>query len=154
MSAFVVENETLTRYEGRGGKIVIPCGVKHIGFAAFANSEITKVTIPRGVETVDVSAFMGCENLKRVKFGFGLKKICGYAFQGCGLESIVLPASVEEIDYAAFAFCEVLKTAKTGGAPCIAKGVFQGCENLQTLTVCPRCEILEDLPAGCNIVRR
>lgn len=151
---FVIENGTLMRYEGRGGKVVIPCGVKHIGFAAFANSAVTKVTIPRGVESIDVTAFMGCEALKSIKIGFGLKKICGYAFQACSLESIVLPASVEEIDYAAFAFCESLKTAKTGGAPRIAKGVFQGCENLQTLTVCPRCEILEDLPAGCKVLRR
>ena len=151
---FVIENGTLMHHEGRGGKIVIPCGVKHIGFAAFANSEITEVVIPRGVESIDVNAFMGCEALKSIKIGFGLKKVGGYAFQGCGFTSVVLPASVEEIGYAAFAFCESLKTAKTGGAPRIAWGVFQGCNRLQTLTVCPRCEVLDELPAACNIVRR
>ncbi len=154
MAGFNIENGTLMRYEGRGGKVVVPCGVKHIAFAAFANSEVTEVVLPRGVESVDVSAFMGCEALRSIKIGFGLKKIGGYAFQGCGLESVFLPASTEEIGYAAFAFCESLKFAKTGGAPRIVRGVFQGCENLQTLAVCPRCEILDELPATCNVVRR
>ena len=90
MDDLIIENQTLMRYEGRGGKVTVPCGVKAIGFAAFANSDITEVVIPRGVETVDFGAFMGCESLKRVHIGYGLASVGAYAFSESGLEIVIL----------------------------------------------------------------
>ena len=155
MAAFVVENGTLLRYGGRGGKVVVPCGVKHIGMSAFANSAVTEVVIPRGVETVDFGAFMGCEHLKRVRIGYGMTSVGAYAFSESGLESVILPASVKEIGYCAFEGCESLKSAKAAGTDAIGATVFRRCPALRTLTVSPRCILEEEaLPEACNVVRR
>ena len=43
---------TLTAYKGTGGAVVIPNGVKGIGYSAFSGKDVTTVTIPKGVTTI------------------------------------------------------------------------------------------------------
>lgn len=85
---FNVVSGELTRYNGDGGKVIIPAGVTVIGGSSFLNcADVTCVIIPEGVT-----------------------EIKGYAFQKCtGLKSIVIPKSVTKIGSSAFSGCTSLE---------------------------------------------
>ena len=64
---FVINDGKLTAYNGEGGDIVIPEGVRIVGEKAFAkNNTVTSVRFSEGVEKIESSAFVGCESLRRV----------------------------------------------------------------------------------------
>jgi hypothetical protein len=51
---FIIENETLIKYNGSDAEVVIPAGVKVIGKSAFEkNNTITKVALSNGVIQLD-----------------------------------------------------------------------------------------------------
>ncbi len=90
-------------------------------YGAFSECPITSIEIPASVETIEASAFKGCESLATVTFekGSQLKTIGGGyyfenyygAFSNCeALTSIEIPASVETIEAAAFKRCYNLRT--------------------------------------------
>ena len=80
-----------------------------IGANAFCYEDITSVTIPDTVVSLDVDAFDSCYQLKSVNLPNGLVEIGDGAFQCCkALESITIPASVVTIGYA-FRSCESLE---------------------------------------------
>ena len=55
-----IENGVLTKYEGPGGSVAVPKGVKAIGDYAFAGCKsLTAVVIPEGVKAVGDHAFDG-----------------------------------------------------------------------------------------------
>ena len=118
---------------GRTGSLMVPGGVEEIGFGAFEESKlseilfhpdaniltfgyraffkaenITEITIPQSVVSVDYYAFAYCENLQTVIFAEDnqLKGIYEGAFLGCiNLENIVTPDSIVEISDFAFYGC-------------------------------------------------
>lgn len=74
---FVIENGILTKYNGPGGEVIIPEGVKEIGYSekrnglqwlyigAFENcTTLTGITLPNSVEKIHPRAFSGCTALK------------------------------------------------------------------------------------------
>jgi hypothetical protein len=92
-------------------EVVIPCTIDgfpvvSIGTNAFYNdSNLTKVTIPNSVTTIESSAFEGCLSLTDVIIGNHVTSIESYAFQGCcSLTSLIVPASVITIGSGAFYF--------------------------------------------------
>lgn len=100
---FVIENGVLIKYNGPGGNIVIPDGVRQIGSAGggtgvsltiFTDREsITGLTFPDSLEVIgEPFIFSGAVNLKSVTFPEKLTSIGWGAFANCtGLESIVIP---------------------------------------------------------------
>ncbi|MBQ7364675.1 MAG: leucine-rich repeat protein [Clostridia bacterium] len=67
---FVMENGVLIRYEGTGGAVTIPDGVKEIGSEAFGHcSTLTAVTIPASVLRIGDGAFKDCTALTTA-YGF------------------------------------------------------------------------------------
>ena len=84
---------------------------KIIGDSTFHGTSITEFEIPSSIETIEIEAFEGCENLKVVKFNEGLKKIEKNAFMGCYYlgPNVSLPDSLEELEKGAFAFCGAIK---------------------------------------------
>jgi hypothetical protein len=81
---FVITKGVLTKYNGPGGDVVIPAGVKKIGDGAFKGCvALTGVTIPEGVKEIGGYAFYGCKNLKTLTVPRSVKKIGKYAFSGC-----------------------------------------------------------------------
>ena len=118
---------------GRTGSLTVPKSVETIGFGAFEGSKlseilfhadaniltfgyraffkaenITTITIPKSVVSIDYYAFAYCENLREVIFveGNQLKGIYEGAFCGdANLESIMLPDSIVEISDFAFYGC-------------------------------------------------
>lgn len=136
----VIYNKNKTKIivvpSGKTGSFVIPKEIEVIGFGAFENSKlssisieqgsalvtlgyrafygaknITELTVPKGVVSIDYYAFAECDKLKTVIFEEGnrLSGIYEGAFFGCrSLENITLPDTLVEISDYAFYACESL----------------------------------------------
>ena len=86
---FICEGTTLTKYNGPGGEVTIPFGVKTIGGHAFDGYEKTVTAL---------------------NFPSTLRKIDKWAFSGFSeLTELYLPRSVNNLQTAAFAYCTGLK---------------------------------------------
>lgn len=100
---FTNDNDTLIKCTPNGQKtIIIPKGIKTIGRACFAGTNIEEVVLPEGIETIDSDAFNFCTKLRKINFPETLKVIGHGAFKGCFfLETVILPKTMKEIsDYA------------------------------------------------------
>jgi len=80
---FQMSGTTLTKYTGSGGNVTIPNGVTAIGQQAFRGSNITSVTIPDSVTSIEMLAFADCRNLASVTIGNGVTSITQGAFVDC-----------------------------------------------------------------------
>lgn len=102
---------TITGYEVKPeGELTIPSTivdgdttltVTAIGNNAFRGcSDITKVTLPDSITTIDVYAFVNCNSLNDVNFEevTSLETIKGGAFYNTALTEITMPSSVKLID--------------------------------------------------------
>lgn len=142
-----------------GKELVIPEGVKEIGFAAFQGTGITKVVIPSSVEIIGEYAFGDCVKLETVVFLCDLKELPGYlfynstaltnvqipdsvrkigisAFEGTGIKTLEIGANVEEIGEAAFAECIDLAEvtfAEQGRLASLGEYAFYDCISLTGL---------------------
>ena len=103
----ITKKGVLTKYNGPGGDVVIPEGVKAIGERAFYGCKsLESVTIPEGVTEIGGFAFRGCTGLRKVAVPESVKTIGRYAFGDCeSLKNVTIPGRVEEIDKFAFHGC-------------------------------------------------
>ncbi|WP_283608512.1 leucine-rich repeat domain-containing protein [Faecalispora anaeroviscerum] len=93
---------TLTAYKGAGGAVVIPNGVKAIGYSVFSRKNVTTITIPQGVTTIQSGAFEKSE-LTSIVLPEGVTTIDRSAFQDCAqLSKVQIPKSVTQIGQDAF----------------------------------------------------
>lgn len=179
---FIIENRMLVAYKGLGGKVVIPDdeGIMYIGSYAFclydtdqnvilteedydankipnANTSVTEVVIPDGVEEIQKYAFYNCSGLQKVTILGEVKFIREYAFYndvklaeinlekvlGIGEKSFYGCEKLNNIDvtktYAmgveAFANCKSLETIDITALRNAGRGVFRGCEKLSTVVM-------------------
>lgn len=80
-----------------------PKGIKTIGRACFAGTNVEEVVLPEGIETIDSDAFNFCTKLRKINFPETLKVIDHGAFNGCfSLETVILPKVMKEINNYAF----------------------------------------------------
>lgn len=105
------------------------------GILYYANTEMTEVTIPEGVHTIETCAFQGNIKLKSVTMPDSVVKIGYGAFSSCtNLTTIKLSNSLEEIGEYAFYECSSLVNVKilanitTFGDYC-----FYGCTSLENI---------------------
>ena len=89
--------------------VELPDSIETIGDEAFADLQITKITLPKSLKIIGWGAFWGCESLKEVDLPDTLEKIERHGFYGSGIEKIVLPANVKEIGWHAFGNCQNLR---------------------------------------------
>ena len=101
---FYIKDGVLTKYWGQESKVVIPNGVKEIGYSAFeANFDLKEVTIPKSVKKISKYAFMACSSLNKVNWSEGIEEIEFHAFRNCTkLKNINIPKSVKYIGGRAF----------------------------------------------------
>ena len=72
---------------------------------------LTSVVIPEGVKEIGYGAFSGCTGLTNIVIPNSVTVIMSSAFSGCtGLTGIVIPEGVTEIDCGAFGGCTNLTT--------------------------------------------
>ena len=105
---FKVKDGVLIEYLGADECVVIPKGITKIGKNAFWGSDITAVTIPDGVISIEERAFGGCFSLESISLPKSLKAIYDNAFTSCSISSIEIPNGVEWIDDGAFSGCNKL----------------------------------------------
>ena len=82
--SFNIENNVLMDYKGSNSVVVIPEGVRKIGWNSFVmNETIEKVILPNSVEEIEADAFVICKNLKEIVIPKTIKQIAYYAFSEC-----------------------------------------------------------------------
>ena len=132
-NGFVIIQNALHDYYGKGGDVVIPEGVTSIGASAFWEcSSLASVVIPEGVTSIGDKAFWGCSSLTSVVIPEGVTSIGDWAFNGCSsLASVVIPESVTSIGDAAFYDCSSLASIVIPeGVKSIGNWAFYGCKGL------------------------
>jgi hypothetical protein len=169
-----VGNSVLVSYNGDGGEVVIPDGIKYIAGAFHENEAITSVIVPESVIRVRSASFMGCKNLEKVEFKgrdtflesavfaecthlsdvtlpAGLKVLELQTFYGCSkLTDIKLPDSIEFIGMGAFYSCSTLNNVEMGNnVTTIATAAFFGCVTMKKITLPDSVEKFGDVPFGC-----
>lgn len=135
LADFSVEDHAVVRYQGKGGRVLVPDGISAIRESAFYKSGVVReVSLPDSLLSIEEKAFFDCSSLERISLPSdlkfigekafsntaltgrivlpgGLERIGAEAFFGCfALEEIVIPASVKEIGERAFSSCKMLKS--------------------------------------------
>ena len=100
---------------GYSGDIIIPEEVTYmnrtrkvtsLGSEVFRGDNITSVTLPNSIKTIEKKAFYECKELKSINIPSGVNTIGEWAFSRCGLTSITLPEDLEIIEHYAFYQCK------------------------------------------------
>ena len=119
-------------------KVVLCKGVQTIGGNSFRDCiSLESITIPSTVTKIDYSAFAGCTVLKEVVLCEGLQTIGSFAFNSCKcLPRIEIPSTVIKIGDHAFGYCRGLKELTIGeGLQKIGDDAFWFCEYLEKVTI-------------------
>lgn len=122
-------DKTLDTYEIREDTRIV-------GKYAFKDcSNLTSITIPNSVTSIDDGAFWGCSGLTSITIPNSVTYIDGSAFWGCsGLTSVDIPNSVTSIGYDAFRDCTGLKSVTIGNSVTDVSGyAFCNCSNLRDI---------------------
>ena len=133
---------------GNDGSLVLPDGVKKIGYGAFSGvSGLKKIVIPASVTEIEAYAFANNSTLESVEIKGNLEKIGDYAFDGdtnlinvnlpdsinyigmrafrtTGLTEITVPKKLENIEIEVFDSCPIKKLILQEGIKRISDGVF------------------------------
>ena len=134
---FTIENGVLKKYNGSGGYVVVPDGVKTIDERAFYNNlTITGVRLPDSVMQIKSFAFYACANLKEATLPSDLRTIGTSAFYECNLQSLTLPGSLTYVDSGAFGRNRALSSVTIPAALTrLENGAFADCSSLTAVTV-------------------
>jgi len=124
---------SITKYIGRSSNVVIPreiggFPVTQIGVSAFReNHMIIRVTIPEGINKIDLSAFLNCINLNEINLPNSLTSIGNFAFYGCkNLRRIFLPESVINFGVGVFQNTGLTNIILPSGIKTISSWMFKG----------------------------
>lgn len=123
-------------FNGAGvGEIIIPSTVKNLETGAFAESDITTLTIPDSVTSIGDYICEGCAYLESVTTGSGLTALGYRTFAECSsLTEVNLNESVTDMNQLTFAYCDSLQEITIpSGVKEIKNGTFGECSALTTV---------------------
>ena len=128
--------------------------VTEIGENAFKDcNNLSSVTIPNTVKTIENWAFYRCYGLKTITIPNSVERILYGAFEDCsGLESITIPEGVTYLDNCVFEGCDALTSITIPqSVTSISYGLFRYCDNLTTISL-PNTIVEVNVSAfeGCN----
>ena len=141
---FAKKNETyyLMGYNGNDKEIVLPDNyngnIYEIHKHAFTyNGDVTKITIPEGIDVVGEYAFAVCSSLKEVSLPTTIQSLGFSAFRNCSsLKSIKLPQSIKKIETGMFFGCISLQEVSLSQELIrIDKMAFYNCSSLKTIDI-------------------
>ncbi len=126
-------------------KIIIPEGVRSIGYGAFKECQLLEnIVIPNSVTNIELYAFQKCSSLSEVLIPDGVRYVGDYAFQDCtSLTNIVFPSGLETIGYGVCEGCDSLRYARIPQLLC--EGNFSDVFDSSTV------ECVEIMPGVGNI---
>ncbi len=144
---------TITGHLGGGVALTVPSSINgypvvNIGDYAFANGNLTSISIPTGVTSVGNHAFDSCSSLVSISFPNTLTGIGQYAFYGsmfganvtipssmtsvgdyafayCGMSAITIPNSVTNIGNSSFSYSSLSSVTIPGSVKTIGTGAFK-----------------------------
>lgn len=109
-------------------EINLPNSVKTISKLAFANAHIKKINLSRGLKYAAERVFYNCQNLTTISIPEGVTTIDYEAFKDCvNLTEISLPTTLTDIELEAFSNCSSLAKIKvyfSDPYQCLAYGKF------------------------------
>ena len=114
------------------------------------NTNLTAVTLPKGLVEIGASAFLGCQNLESVVLPESLTTFGRDAFNDCRLlKAIKIPSGITTIPDRCFYGCSSLESVTISeGVTAIGDDAFQSC-NLNALTLPESLETI-GIYAFCN----
>ncbi|MGJ8641836.1 MAG: leucine-rich repeat protein [Luteolibacter sp.] len=118
--------------------VTLPASITSIEVAAFRGClKLTSINFPAGLTNIGNSAFFICDDLDNVILPDGLLSIGNSAFNACrSLSSITIPDSVVTIGPSAFLNCSSLTEANLpSGLEIIPSNLFQACSGLTDITI-------------------
>ena len=144
------------------GLLIIPDGVKTIGFSAFEDcTSIFGLVIPASVEQISPSAFNGCDGLECIAVRKGnpkyraegecmIETATGTVVVGCKASEI--PEGITAIGEGAFSDIETLENiAIPNSVKKIGDGAFEYCTSLKHITLPEKVDSLgSDVFRGCT----
>lgn len=146
----------IKKYKGTEKTVVIPYMVGsrkivEVDDEAFMdNQDVEKVVFSAGVRRILTDAFNGCKNLKEVVFNSGLESVGSRSFQGCSnLNKIILPETLVNIDSYAFSETAISNITLPPSIKSV-HGAFIHCENLKEV-VFPSGEVYIASDIFCGI---
>lgn len=128
---------TLVEYIGVNETVTLPKNVNGQEYVISGFSGATNVIIPEGIKKIGYEAFAHCKSLRSVTLPSSLEEIGGYAFYECsGLESINIPNGVTKIDGGAFRNCSKLtEITIPNGVTYVDNGLFYDCTSLEKVNL-------------------
>lgn len=140
-------------------EIILSDNITYIGTRAFANSAVKKVVLPSQLDSISISlfedcyqlkevimpdqvelieerAFLNCVNLKSIDLADSIKSINDFAFYNCNsLSTINLPSTLENIGTDCFSGTKITDIYIPNSVLYIGLQSFYGCENLLMINV-------------------
>lgn len=93
---------------GKTGGYDVPASVTQIHGSAFSGCQISAVSLPSGLTSIEPATFAGCFNLHQVGLPKTVTMIGAGAFSGSGLKEVDIPPGVTVIAPYTFATCHSL----------------------------------------------
>lgn len=125
--------------------------ITSIGAAAFVNSAIEEITLPRDLTSIGVQAFSGCTKLTSVAFPRGITEVPVQAFANCTSLRTVFFNKVETIGAQAFAYSGITEIGGTDSSAdkvkSIGYGAFIATTNLASVNL-PAVETIAEFAFG------
>ena len=124
--------------------LVDPTTIGNLAFGSCSN--LTDITIPKGITSIGNSAFYNCSSLTSLTIPNSVTSIGNNAFQNCtNLTDITIPNSVTSIGSTAFQNCTSLTSVGgvgsgasvewPSGITSIRQDMFKGCIGLTSVTI-------------------
>ena len=116
---------------------------------------LTDIILPKGVKTINTSAFDGCFALRSMNIPDGVTAIKAWAFNVCSsLESVFIPESVGIIEQGAFQMCGKLTSVVIPASVYrLETGAFNDCGSLSKVQFAgaePPAELGEEIFSMCG----
>ncbi len=125
-------------YSDDSGLLLLDGSINSLGRYFRANSQLTSITIPNGIEIIEDDAFNGCSQLAKITIPTSLTSIGSNAFKNCyslkliyNLSGLNLKAGSTNHGYIAYYANQVLNTPE--GAELIGDYVFHNEDETPTL---------------------
>ena len=131
-------NNSNSIIETNTGKLIVGCknttipeSVSIIGMDAFGWLDITSITIPNSITTIEQNAFNGCQYLSTITLGNSVNDIAESAFSNCRISNVIF--NTKTIRNWSFGIVPI-ETIKIGKAvQSIESGAFNGYSGLSTI---------------------
>lgn len=124
-------DDGILRYSNHIVGVNFPDTIEKIGEAAFYNTAIRKLVLPKSVRVVCRAAFKGCTKLGEIELNEGIRGIGSQCFYGAEISTAVLPESLEYIDLSAFRECSALTQLVVSSDNTEFSDAFSGAESVK-----------------------